>query len=140
MLTPDLKLAIDDKPTRISILLTWAARVAVAAAFAFIGLTKFNDNPRSEWVKVFDQIGFGQWFRYFTGGVQLAGALFIMIPRTMTIGAFLLACTMISAMVVDIVVMHAAGFALLPGALLGVVIATWFTGRYGVIASRSGDW
>jgi len=36
---------------------------------------------------------------------------------------------MIGAMIVDIVVMHAVGFALAPMVLLCAVVATWFAGR-----------
>jgi putative oxidoreductase len=129
--TPELRFVVDDKPTGISVILAWAARVSVVAAFVFIGATKFNDNPRSEWVRIFEQIGWGQWFRYFTGAVQVAGALLMLTPWTLTIGAFLLACTMVGAAIVDIVVVHAVGYALLPLVLLGIIVATWFAGTYG---------
>jgi hypothetical protein len=33
--------------------------------FIFVGKSKFADH--SEWVTIFAKIGFGQWFRYFTG-------------------------------------------------------------------------
>jgi putative oxidoreductase len=128
---PGLKLVVDDRPTGISIILAWTARIAVAAAFLFIGATKFNNDPRGEWFNVFARIGWGQWFRYFTGAVQIAGALLLSTRWTLTIGAGLLACTMIGAMIVDILVMHAAGYALLPLILLGIIVATWFTGTYG---------
>jgi putative oxidoreductase len=129
--TPDLKFVVDDTPTGISVALAWMARVGVVAAFVFIGGTKFDSNPRGEWFKIFEQIGWGQWFRYFTGAVQVTGALLMLTPWTLTIGAFLLACTMIGAMIVDIVVMHAVGCAFLPLVLLGVIGATWFAGTYG---------
>jgi len=51
--------------------------------------------------------------------------------RTIAAGAFLLVCTMIGAMIVDVTVMHAAGYALLPAILLGIVVATWFAAVYG---------
>src|SRR2546430_2861644 len=37
--------------------------------------------PISEWVRIFDRIGLGQWFRYFTGALQVTGALLVLIPR-----------------------------------------------------------
>jgi hypothetical protein len=43
-------------------------------AFVFIGSTKFDNDPNGMWVKLFEQIGFGQWFRYFTGAMQVGGA------------------------------------------------------------------
>ena len=131
----ELKLLVDDRPTRISILLTWTARFAVVAAFVLIGLSKFNNDPRSDWVKVFERIGWGQWFRYFTGAVQVTGALLLLTRWTICAGAFLLGCTMIGAMIVDITVMHAVGYALLPMILLGIIVAIWFAATYGVSSS-----
>jgi uncharacterized membrane protein YphA (DoxX/SURF4 family) len=135
--TRDLQFVVDDTPTGVSVVLAWGARLAVVAAFVFIGATKFNNDPRGEWVKLFERIGWGQWFRYFTGTVQVAGALLMLTPWTLTVGAALLVCTMIGAMITDIVVMHAVGYALLPFALLGIVVATWFAGTYGVLRRRA---
>lgn len=134
--TPDLRFVVDDEPTAVGRLLAWLARFGVVAAFVFIGATKFSSDPRGQWYGIFERIGFGQWFRYFTGCVQIAGALLMILPWTLTIGAALLACTMIGAAIVDVVVLHAAGFAVFPLILLGVVAATWFTGTYGA-TSRS---
>jgi putative oxidoreductase len=134
--TRDLRFHVDDEPTAVGIVLAWTARVGVVAAFVFIGATKFDNNPRGQWVKIFEQIGWGQWFRYFTGAVQVTGALLMLTPWTLTIGAFLLACTMIGAMIVDIVVVRAVGFAFLPLVLLGVIVATWFAGTYGATRRR----
>ena len=106
-------------------------------AFFFIGLSKFNNNPHSYWIKVFERIGWGQWFRYFTGAAQVTGAMLLVTRRTISVGALLLGCTMIGAMIVDILVMHAVGYALLPMILLGIIAATWFTALYGAWSSSS---
>ena len=40
----------------------------------------------------FDKIGVGQWFRYVTGGIEVASAILLLIPRLTPVGdAFLLA-------------------------------------------------
>ena len=57
------------------------------------------------WLRIFDQIGFGQWFRYFTGVVEIAGALLLLVPATRMWGAALLACTMCGALLVHVFVM-----------------------------------
>jgi hypothetical protein len=132
----DLQFAVDDRPTAVGIALSYAARLAVVAAFVFIGASKFSNNPRSDWVKIFERIGWGDWFRYFTGSVQVVGALLMVLRRTLTIGAFLLICTMIGAMIVDIFVVRAPGFALLPAILIGIIGATWFTGHYGTLGDK----
>jgi putative oxidoreductase len=78
----------------------------------------------------------GQWFRYFTGVVQVAGGLLLLTPWTLTLGAVLLAGTMVGAAIVDIFDIGAVGFALLPLILLGAVGAIWFAGSYGAAARR----
>lgn len=134
--TRELSFVVDHNPTRVTVFLAWTARVAVVATFVFIGSTKFSNNPRSEWIKVFEQIGWGQWFRYFTGVVQVGGALLLATPWTITIGAFLLCCTMVGAAIVDATVMHSPGVALVPLVLLGIVAATWFAGTFGPTSQR----
>src|SRR5581483_11212863 len=37
----------------------WIARLTVIAAVVFVGATKFSNDPRSEWVRLFEQIGLG---------------------------------------------------------------------------------
>ena len=64
-----------------------------AAAFLFIGATKLQNNPHSMWVQIFERIGFGQWFRYATGVIQMTGALLLLTPWTITIGTVCLAAT-----------------------------------------------
>jgi putative oxidoreductase len=129
--TPELKLVVEEKRGAIDVFKMWVPRSAIVLAFVFIGYSKFNNNPRSEWVKIFAQIGLGQWFRYFTGVMQVSGALLMLTRWTLTIGAAMLACTMVGAMLVDIFVVHAVGFAFAPLVLLGIIIAVWFAGRFG---------
>ena len=74
-------------------------RAGVAMAFIWIGYGKFDSTPHSEWVQLFAQIGLGQWFRYFTGIVEIVGGLLYFPRRTCTIGAFLLSSAMIGATV-----------------------------------------
>ena len=50
----------------------------------FIGKSKLS--AQSSWIKTFEQIGFGQWFRYLTGSMQIAGAIAVLIPRTFLLG------------------------------------------------------
>ncbi|HZR23342.1 MAG TPA: DoxX family protein [Vicinamibacterales bacterium] len=129
---PDLQFAsVDDRPTVVSVVLAWVGRLAVIAAFVIIGGTKFNNDPHSEWVKVFDKIGFGQWFRYLAGVMQVGGALLMLSRRTITIGAISIGCTMIGAAITDAVVMHVPFIMIAPLSLLGIVAAIWFSVMYG---------
>ena len=104
----------------------WTTRAAIALAFASFGVEKLFG---SNWVPLFAQIGLGQWFRYFTGAVQLTGSALLLIPRTARVGAALIGCTMLGAMFVHMFVLHAGANAIIPAALLGLVIAAGWKGR-----------
>ena len=94
----------------------WLPRVAVAFLFFFIGVSKLR--AQSNWIKTFEQIGFGQWFRYLTGAVQIAGAITVLVPRLFLVGIAMLACTMVGAMVAWIFFLGVPFNAVFPGALL----------------------
>ena len=81
----------------------WILTGLLALVFLFEGVDKFSGSRL--WLRVFEAIGFGQWFRYFTGAVEIAGAILLLVPRTAAIGAGLLACTMIGALLVHVSVM-----------------------------------
>jgi putative oxidoreductase len=75
----------------------WILRGCIALAFVLFGLDKFPSGPDAPWVKLFQEIGAGQWFRNFTGVVEILGGVLVLIPWTVTPGVALLACTMASA-------------------------------------------
>jgi putative oxidoreductase len=75
-----------------------AARVLMALVFLIEGADKFSNSHL--WIRTFNEIGFGQWFRYFTGVVEVVGAVLLLVPQTAWIGAAALLCTMIGALVV----------------------------------------
>ncbi len=117
----DLNLIIDEKPQRIDVLMTWLPRVAVALAFFGFGYQKFAGDAM--WIRVFDRIGFGQWFRYFTGVMQIGGALLVLIPRTFVLGMAMLACTMVGAMTFWVVVAKQPFAAIIPGFVFVALLA-----------------
>ena len=100
--------------------------IAVGVLFIFIGYGKFAS--RGVWVTIFEQIGLGQWFRIFTGIVQVTGGVLIMPRRTRTAGAALLACTMVGAAIVDVAIMGSP-VVIVPLLLLFVILAVWVTSR-----------
>jgi putative oxidoreductase len=83
--------------------LAWVASIVLALIFLSEGAAKFPESRM--WVRIFDQIGFGQWFRYFTGVVEVGGAVLLLIPTTRMWGALVLACTMCGALLVHVFVM-----------------------------------
>ena len=92
-------------PTRIS----WALQVLLAAAFLGAAGSKLAGVPMM--VDLFDKIGVGQWFRYFTAVTELVGAVALLIPRFTVYGALLLAITMLCALVVHLFVIHTSPIA-----------------------------
>jgi putative oxidoreductase len=92
------------------------------------------------WVGIFGQIGIGQWFRYLTGAMQITGGILVCIPRGAFVGVALMACTMFGAVIAWFTVLHAPGNALIPAALLGVLIAVGSReyGRLRSLRSRHG--
>ena len=80
--------------------LLWTLRILLAAFFMYQGIEKFPE--RRLWVRIFDEIGIGQWFRYFTGIVEISGALLLLVPKTTLVAVGLLVCTMIGALLVHV--------------------------------------
>ena len=115
-----LKPSVEPLPSRIGTLTTWLPRLAVALVFLSVGSSKFLDPM---WVRLFGEIGLGQWFRYVTGVMQIAGGVLVLIPRTSLVGIVLAAGTMFGAAVAWLTVLHAPENAVIPGALLAILIA-----------------
>lgn len=73
----------------------WILRIVLCVAFLGSGMMKLIGNPMA--VEMFGKIGFGQWFRYLTGVLEVLGALWVIIPRFSVAGSALLACVMAGA-------------------------------------------
>lgn len=80
-------------------------------------------------VEMFTQIGAGQWFRYFVGAVEVAGAIGLVIPRLSGLAAIGLTGVMIGATYTSLFVLDAGALTLTPAAL-GVVFAIIARGRW----------
>ena len=82
----------------------WVLRVLMAALFLFAAFGKLSGMAMM--VQEFDTVGLGQWFRYFTGVVELAGALALLIPAASGFGAILLLLVDIGAFIAQVAVIH----------------------------------
>jgi len=122
----DLTLLPEETHPRVNIA-DWMIRLGVAIVFLIAGAEKFSaTNANSHWVSMFNQIGLGEWFRYFTAGVEVLGAALILIPRTVLIGVALLAVTMAGAAVIVFFVLGQRGESLFPALIfLGVLALGW---------------
>ena len=123
---PELRLATVETRGRQDVLISWILRLAVTGVFLSVGADKFYAD--SLWVKLFNQIGWGDWFRYLTGTLQVTGAVLVVVPRTFLIGIGLLACTMLGATAVWIVRFGAPGNAIIPAAILVALLVIGFHG------------
>src|SRR6266853_6346229 len=113
----------------------WLLRGAAALVFILIGMEKLTGTT---WVKLFEEIGFGQWFRYFTGVVQITGSALFLIPWTARLGAALIGCTMLGAMILHVFVLSTGAFAaVVPAILLVFVVAAGWKGRAGQEDTRT---
>jgi uncharacterized membrane protein YphA (DoxX/SURF4 family) len=93
-------------------------QIALAAFFIMAAMPKLMGDPTA--VKMFGDIGFGQWFRYLTGSCELAGAIGLLVPRLSGVAALGLAGVMVGATITNFALpgMAAASVATV---LLGVV-------------------
>jgi hypothetical protein len=80
--------------------LLWVLQIAAAGMFLMVGFLKLSGNPQL--VGLFEAIGLGQWFRYLTGTLEVAGAILLLIPRTSGLSALMLAGVMACAVVTHV--------------------------------------
>lgn len=90
---------------RILSILEWILQILLALLFLLVGAAKFGPH-NAVWVEIFAAIGIGQWFRVFTGALEILCAVLLVIPRTAGIAAALLSCTMVGAFFVRLFILH----------------------------------
>jgi putative oxidoreductase len=78
----------------------WVLQIGAAGMFLMVGFLKLKGDPQL--VGVFKAIGLGQWFRYLTGTLEVAGAFLLLIPRTSGLGALMLVGVMVGAVVTHV--------------------------------------
>ena len=84
----------------------WVLQALLALACVGAASGKLLGKP--EMVARFEAVGVGQWFRYFTGLMELTGALLIVVPRTKFFGAALLSMVMVGAVLTHLFILHNA--------------------------------
>ena len=108
----------------------WVVKGLLALAFVAAGSAKLYGVPML--VEEFQHIGLGQWFRYFTGGLEILGAVLLLVPRQALFGALLLICIMIGATITHLFVI---GGSPLPAIVLLALNAVVAYAERGQIAS-----
>ena len=96
----------------------WGVRILLALAFGAAGAAKLAGVEQM--VATFEVIGWGQWFRYVTGGIEVAGALLMLIPATGVYAGLLLGGTMVGGTVSHLLVVPGSP---VPALVLGLLCA-----------------
>src|SRR5258708_9342177 len=86
------------------VLLLEFIELTLAGVFLFVGGAKLIGRP--DMVALFRDIGVGQWFRYVTGTVEVAGAALLIVPFLSGASAVLLGGVMIAATLIEFFVLH----------------------------------
>lgn len=102
----------------------WLVKVLLAAAFLSAGGLKLLGHPMM--VESFEKIGIGQWFRYLTGALEIAGGAAVLLPALAPFAAVLLVCIMLGAIVTHLMI---GGSALPAFVLLLMAAVVAFAGR-----------
>ena len=81
----------------------WILSGLVALVFIAAGGAKLAGVPVM--VEMFDKVGLGRWFRYFTGLLEVTAGIGLLIPRYVLHAAVLLVLVMVGAIVAHLIVL-----------------------------------
>jgi len=107
---------------RASLIALWVTQVALGAMFLMAGGSKLAGVPAM--VSLFGALGFGQWFRYVTGVVEVTAGIALLVPSAAIFGALLLIPTMLCAIVINVFIVPASPVMPLL-LLLGAAAVAW---------------
>lgn len=97
----------------------WALIILAALAFLAAGFAKLSGAEMM--LATFEGVGVGQWLRYVTGAIEIAGAIALFVPGKAAYGAVALAITMVGAVLTHLVLI---GGSPLPAIVLLAITAT----------------
>ena len=105
----------------------WILRIALALIFIVVGFVKIPGSIHPMWVRLFERIALGQWFRYVTALVEIVGGMLMLVPSATLVSALLLASTMVGALLVHIFVIGIGPQTVVVLTLLsGITAVTWY--------------
>lgn len=76
-------------------IIRWALRLVVVAIMLWASLPKLMGAEMS--ISLFEKLGVEPWGRYGTGIMELLGAILLLIPATVVIGAMIVIVVMVGA-------------------------------------------
>ena len=107
---------------RPALIALWSAQILLGAMFLLSGGSKLAG--AAAMVALFDAIGVGHWFRYVTGGIEVASAVTLFVPALAPFGAGALVVTMVGAVVTHLFIV--GGSPAVPVVLLlGALAVAW---------------
>jgi len=86
------------------ILLLEGLELVLAGVFFLVGGAKLIGRP--DMVQLFHDVGVGQWFRYLTGTIEVAGAVLLIAPLLTGASAVVLGAVMVVAALIELFVLH----------------------------------
>jgi hypothetical protein len=110
-----------------------------ASVFLLVGGAKLVGRP--DMVALFREIGIGQWLRYVTGTIEVAGAALLIVPRLTGGSALLLGAVMIGATLIEFFVLHrppVAALACLGGHTFVAWTRVWQSHRPRIVLGNDG--
>lgn len=99
----------------------WVVQILLAGMFLMAGSSKLSGNEQM--INSFAQLGFGQWFRYLTGAIEVVAAILLLVPKFSGLGALLLIPTMIGAIAAHAFILGGGFTPALVLLILSVVVA-----------------
>ena len=131
-LAPSLAQASSVRSGRAGLIALWIVQIALAGMFLLAGGSKLLGAPAM--VGLFDAIGFGQWFRYLTGLIEVGSAVALLVPSIAVFGALALVATMVGAIVTHLFIV--GGSPAMPAILLVGSAAVVWTRRHQILGDR----
>ena len=101
-------------------ILAWIVAVFLAIVFTFAGSIKLIGKPAM--IQEFAQIGFGQWFRYVTGVLEVSGAIGLLVPTYRFWAALQIAIIMVGATAVNIMILRQPSLARVTAVLMALAL------------------
>ena len=92
------------EPNKAVRMATWVLRIILGLLVLEVGITKLTGTAHT--VDWFAAIGWGQWFRYLTGLLDVAGAALLFVPRWARYGAIVIACSVGTATAITFTVLR----------------------------------
>jgi putative oxidoreductase len=99
----------------------WLLTVATAGMFLLAGVLKLAGAQIE--VDLFTAVGIGQWFRYFTGLLEVSGAIGLFIANLSPYAALLLAVVMTGAVIAHLFIVGGSPVAAIVLLVLSLTIA-----------------